>query len=399
MMNHAYNVHGMNGAAVENKSLTEIFLNVLVEQSANIMEEISNLKSCLKAEVEKLGSRIQNNSNILTSEAKRKADLSLQQASRPSPTSSSATQTSAVPSPPSATHTSAVPSPPSRPDPKMKRKTKYLSKPRILYVGDSVAHNAWIKHVEDKTHSRITTRKAYSSVEDKRARWPKKNVKVVTEKALKEVDVDDQYEYVVLSAPTVDITNIDTSKLKPLDGTESFKQEIDASCRNMMNLAQNVISEKPCIKKVIILDHPNRYDTKAKDPMSLKTELAKYANTTYSQLWAESSLKHKIVLGKHNLECSEEIRTDRFTDRVKNRYDGVHMYSMAGRTAYTDSVLDILSSAIDKSPRLRPRSSQVDAAANGRNMNNDNHSDCAQSRYQNKRYSVPVQNKYNVLGN
>ena len=76
------------------------------------------------------------------------------------------------------------------------------------------------------------------------------------------------------------------------------------------------------------------------------------------------------------------------------------MYSMAGRTAYTDSVLDILSSAIDdKSPRLRPRSSQVDAAANRRNMNNDNHSDCAQSRYQNKRYSVPVQNKFNELGN
>ena len=53
-----------------------------------------------------------------------------------------------------------------------RRKTKYLSKPRVLYVGDSIAHNVFMNHVEEKTEYRITTIKSYSSNFDNRSRWP-----------------------------------------------------------------------------------------------------------------------------------------------------------------------------------------------------------------------------------
>ena len=128
--------------------------------------------------------------------------------------------------------------------------------------------------------------------------------------------------------------------------------------------------------------------------MSLKAELAEYANSIYRHLWFESSLKDKIVLGKHSLDCSEKTRLARYTDRINNRYDGVHMYGEAGRIAYTDSVLAILSSVIVKqSPRLRPR---VD----------NSHNDCPQTNFMKaqetkpvSQFSVPVQNRYNLLGN
>ena len=86
-----------------------------------------------------------------------------------------------------------------------------------------------------------------------------------------------------------------------------------------------LVRSNKSIKKVIILEHPPRFDTKDKDPLSLKPEFAKYANTVYRQLWLASNLKDKIVLGKHNLDCTEKVRLDRFTDRQSKRYDGIHI--------------------------------------------------------------------------
>ena len=139
-----------------------------------------------------------------------------------------------------------------------------------------------------------------------------KNMKNVTENTLNAAPVDDKYEYVVLSAPTVDITNMNTSRTKPSENLEAFKHEIVESCKNTYATAEKALASHPELKKVIILEHPPRYDTPEQDPLSLKSEFAKYANNIYHQLWFESKLKHKIALGQHKLECSEETRLKRF---------------------------------------------------------------------------------------
>ena len=43
-----------------------------------------------------------------------------------------------------------------------KKTTPYLEKPKVLYIGDSVAHNANFAHIEKDTKSRITV-KSYRS--------------------------------------------------------------------------------------------------------------------------------------------------------------------------------------------------------------------------------------------
>ena len=43
-----------------------------------------------------------------------------------------------------------------------KKKTPYLEKPKVLYIGDSAAHNANFAHIEKDTKSRITV-KSYRS--------------------------------------------------------------------------------------------------------------------------------------------------------------------------------------------------------------------------------------------
>ena len=118
--------------------------------------------------------------------------------------------------------TQSISSPPQRPplppgptpQPRRKPKSSFLQKPKLLYLGDSIAYNIATKHIEDKTGSRIMEKKAKSSawVWDKRARWPNSNVKEVTEEALEEAPMEDKFEHVVISAQTVDITYLKSSQ-------------------------------------------------------------------------------------------------------------------------------------------------------------------------------------------
>ena len=86
-----------------------------------------------------------------------------------------------------------------------------------------------------------------------------------------------------------------------------------------------------------------RYDTASDDPHSLKAALSQLFNDTLVQLWLGSPLKERISIGSHSLECNGGIRDSRY--RLKNRFDGIHMYGVSGRKAYTESVLKIVRDA------------------------------------------------------
>ena len=64
----------------------------------------------------------------------------------------------------------------------------------------------------------------------------------------------------------------------------------------MFNIAQRAISQNNSLTRVIIMEHPPRFDGK------LNSELASLANSTLDQLWVLSPLKARIVIGRHSLE-------------------------------------------------------------------------------------------------
>ena len=227
-----------------------------------------------------------------------------------------------------------------------RRDTKFLQKPKILFVADSVGRNVQFNRLERATNIRIKTAKAYSSFEHKSARWPKLNVTDVTKKELTKNQYNDEYDALVLSAPTVDVTNLDTAKLKPSDNTEFFKEEVINSSKNIMMVAQNALRSNPKLKKVIVLCHPPRFDTSQVDPLSLKQTLAKIANSSLHQLWLDSPYKDKIFIGDHTLDCSTKTMRRMYTDEQSKRLDGIHMNTKAGRRGYTESVLSVLKEAL-----------------------------------------------------
>ena len=189
--------------------------------------------------------------------------------------------------------------------------------------------------------------KAYSAVFDnvggrakRAARYPAKNFKDVIPVEVKK----ETFDCLILQAGSVDITNLDT-KERPEENLEYFKQEVRYAAKNLFTAAEAAFKAQPSLEKVVIMNQTPRYDDKEVDPLSLKQALALLFNNTLSELWLDSPLKDKLVIGTHNLECVGGIKEARYRDTRKRMYDGVHMYGPSGMKAYTISVLDILKAA------------------------------------------------------
>ena len=170
----------------------------------------------------------------------------------------------------------------------------------------------------------------------------------------------------------MDISNLNTADFKPSDSTDELKEKVGLSCQNMIKVAEDSLKNNAQLKKVTILNHAPRFDKRDIDPMSLKPNLAIFANNYLMELWLYSPLKNKIHLGIHNLDCTGEVRRQRYTDMYSGKYDGVHMYSELGREAYMKSVLNILLSSFEISSTV-PR--------NILQSNDDDHTRCPQALY------------------
>ena len=239
---------------------------------------------------------------------------------------------------------------------------------QILFIGDSISAHADIKVIADATQSKIVTAKAYSAVYDEVANvakhaayYPKKNFQQVIPNEV----VKTTFEHLIVQAGSVDITNLKTD-VNPREHLEYFKQEAVVSARNIFNSCVSAFEHQPSLKSIIILKQTPRYDPSEVDPLSIKPMLSHLFNNTLMELWMNSSLKHKIHVGNHNIDCSGAIQAARYRHTKSGRFDGVHLYGASGNKAYTKSVINILKSAALIS------------------SNTDFHMSCPQYKYQNR---------------
>ena len=174
----------------------------------------------------------------------------------------------------------------------------------------------------------------------------------------------------------------------------------------MFAVAHAALTNHPQLQKVVIMQHAPRYDRPDVDPIKLKPELAKLANSTLNQMWHSSAMRDRIMVGVHSLDCPDDLLDVRYRDEQSGRYDGVHMYGRFGMRAYTRSLLQIIQSALPKMTNS-PTTPLTD------DHPSDDHSTCPQTKYMNKQkkvtkpryesnrniYRVPVSNQFDILGN
>ena len=349
----------IKGAFIELANVVETCINNLKEDNNEKCKTLANTVIKLHSKVVKLGKVTVNSNPKLKDDIKssnnpkskmNKTDENIKKKKKPE-------------DPPQVT-SSKVSTKASKPSPTSISKPK--QKPKVLFVGDSVGHTANLRVLENFSNVQIKSARAYSSAYDKTARWPEHNFTDVVKYNL-ENHGREEFDMLVMSAPTVDVTNLESSK----DRTELYEQRVIESSRNMFSLAQQSLDQNKGLSKVVIMEHHPRFDS------PVNSKLAGLANTTLSQLWVISPLKDKIIIGRHSLESYGTGATHlaRYQDYNTGRYDGVHLYGRTGCRDYTDSVKTILRLAL-------PEQQACPAPPT------DCHKTCPQAKYQWEQYKL-----------
>ena len=231
--------------------------------------------------------------------------------------------------------------------------TNVEQKPKLktLFVGDSISRNVYFNQLESATGTTFFHCKAYSSCLDKQCdalkkppRFPMKNFQSVVPTELKKGSPP---YYLIMQSPSVDITNLITTN--PCN-YEKLKELTLTSAKKFFDIGLQAIEDQPSLKKVVLLKLIPRYDD------DLKSELSKVFNIKIEDLWRRCSLKTKLVIGTHTIECTGSIRESRYRkSNPPSMYDGVHLYGPFGRKSYTNSILHILES---QNMTLKPKISE-----------------------------------------
>ena len=200
--------------------------------------------------------------------------------------------------------------------------------PRVLYVADDIGHDVNLDTVEKSQKCRISSAHAYTSVYAP-TRFPAKNFHDVVYSNLKRRD---NYEVLVMSAPTEDITN------------SVSRAEVIDSCKNMIHIAEKSLKENKHLKKVVIMEHHPRFDSKHYEKQVI------VANETIEKLVSRSTLKDRIMIGRHSLFSYGIGKTHmkRYQNQTTGRYDGLHLFGPTGIEEYTQSVESIFFLALSE---------------------------------------------------
>ena len=154
--------------------------------------------------------------------------------------------------------------------------------------------------LEKETKTRIRSIKAYSSVRDRNARFPSKNITEVAPTAMLNTPEEDDFTHLVLGAPTVDISNLDTSKLTSNDDTASYKQKI------VLLFLLHLLPPTHPVHKLSIRKHRNRVSGKeVKGTRTITSQTrtnTKYLSVTNLKCWETEKL-YRDELSKY---CRQE---------------------------------------------------------------------------------------------
>ena len=216
-----------------------------------------------------------------------------------------------------------------------------------------------------------------------------------------------------------------------------FKKEwyrkAEEDSKNLFAIAEDAIARDPKLN-VVIVKRLRRFDRASKDILGIKTNISKFANHVYDQLWLKQGSPTRIHIIELELGCdkSQYLKDIIYGEPNYPQYDGVHLVGPAAVRHFTYRAVQKLASIITKpSQPSFPAAHKYDhakfrAGKNDRNSpktrgHQDGHTDCEQARYQHQsasgshgvkrssrtysdvvrnednRYNVPTNNTYAPL--
>ena len=205
----------------------------------------------------------------------------------------------------------------------------------IAYITDSIGANIQVDLLEKVTKAKVKRAKAYAATKRSKSegfKFPETNFTDVVPKVLASGNID----VAVTMAPSVEISNLPKHA-----HDECALQEASNSSYNMIKVAALALDKNRNLKQFIIAERAPRFDQWSDLNNFANEELHEALNKV-----EDIELKKRIVIGKHNLDCSKKgLQESRYGDPRVKYVDGIHMKGSSGCIAMTRSMAAILARA------------------------------------------------------
>ena len=228
----------------------------------------------------------------------------------------------------------------------------------------------------------------------------------------------------VLAVGPSEISKLDTG---PNSNLELLREKTIDIAKKIFSVAEAAIESNDELKKAVVVKCTPRFDHPSSDPNCLKPQLCLLADSVLFGLWCESKHRNRIHLGNHDInEWSKHDITKAYGHPYVQGYDGIHLSGKAGKYILTRSILCILKQAevipgtktencfpsltsynpmlmlrerirstrsVAHPPSPSPLRSSPPSQVSRTSVIKD-----ARSAFKNQ-YSIPVSNRYQILGN
>ena len=184
----------------------------------------------------------------------------------------------------------------------------------------------------------------------------------------------DEPRAIILQAGSIEISNINVKEAL-MDTEKDFEQykkdwaaKVEEDSANLYDVAVKAIEKNPTMK-VIIVKRLLRYDPVSSDPKGIKSQLSRFGNHVYDQLWFKGGCPKNIHVVDFELNCSSSgYLKDLIYGQINGRnYDGIHVRGDGAQRHFTYRAVNAVK------PILCAVDEQLAAA--------DNHTNCPQTLF------------------
>ena len=308
---------------------------------------------------------------------------------------------------------------------------KLKKKQKVAWVGTSLSKQLDKGKFEKDLNVVLTLDRAYCIKEETDALFKHKNFKAVVPKVIENDDI----ETLVLQTGSIEITNIDVNNAvnNPTKHIEDAKKgwfdKVEKDSTNLFEVAEEALKNTQMLKRVIIVKRLPRYDTNKDDILGIKSQLSEFANTCYDQLWVKRGRPNNIhIVQLEGFNSNNYLRKIVYGETKNRNYDGVHLGGQHTARHFTYRAVQAVKSLISKpfnqsqdnnvksnhrnSPQTQYQSEQRRAIqrleqpgqSQRANFGHQSVGGAQGARYSDivkgkNNYSVPVGNRFEVLGN
>ena len=240
-------------------------------------------------------------------------------------------------------------------------------KKNIIWFGTSISKALDRNKFEEDTQTKMKFVKAFGIKAEGDQFFPELNVTDTVNKVLEK----DEPQAIILQAGSIEISNIDVKQalMDTEKDIEQYKKDwaakVEEDSANLYDVAVKAIEKNPTMKVVIVKRLP-RYDPDSSDPKQIKSQLSRFGNDVYDQLWFKGGSPKNIYIVDFELNCSSSgyLKDLIYGQITERNYDGIHLRGGGAQRHFTYRAVNAIK------PILRAGDEQLAAA--------DNHTNCPQ---------------------